>query len=68
MRGEVCLKAVVDKDLCISCGLCVEICSEVFEMDDDDKAVAKDMEITDDIEDDAQDAASQCPTDAITVE
>ncbi|MFZ7131601.1 MAG: ferredoxin [Eubacteriales bacterium] len=62
------MKAIVDKDLCIGCGLCPEICSEVFEMDDDGKAIASDMEIPDELQDDAQDAASQCPVDAIAVE
>ncbi len=34
------MRAVVDKDTCISCGLCVSTEPEVFEFDDDGKAVA----------------------------
>ena len=33
------MKANVDKDTCIGCGLCPSICEAVFEMDDDGKAV-----------------------------
>lgn len=62
------MKGRVDKDLCIGCGLCPSICPEIFEMDDDDKAVAKDIEIPEDIVESAKDAESQCPVDAITVE
>jgi ferredoxin len=29
------MKAIVDKDLCIGCGLCVDVCPEVFEMNAD---------------------------------
>ena len=34
------MKTTVDKDLCLGCGLCVDICPEVFQMEED-KAVAK---------------------------
>ena len=33
--------AKVDKNKCIGCGLCTEICGEVFEMSDDGKAEVK---------------------------
>lgn len=62
------MKGFVDKDLCIGCGLCPSICPEVFRMDDDDKAVAQDEEISDDVIDSAKEAESECPVDAITVE
>ncbi|MBU3804700.1 MAG: ferredoxin, partial [Candidatus Cellulosilyticum pullistercoris] len=29
------MKAFVDKDTCIGCGLCPSICPDVFAMDDD---------------------------------
>ncbi len=35
------MKATVDKDLCLGCDICVEVCPEVFEMDDDNRAQAK---------------------------
>ena len=36
------MKAKIDRDGCIGCGMCTEICPEVFEMADDGLArVAK---------------------------
>ena len=62
------MKAYVDKEVCIGCELCVEICPEIFEMEDDGLAVAKDSEIPEDLLGDAQEAEESCPTDAITIE
>ena len=62
------MKGYVDKDLCIGCGLCADICPDVFRMDDDGKAVASDDEIPEGIIDSAKDAESQCPVEAIKVE
>jgi len=62
------MKAYVDKDTCIGCGLCTEVCPDVFSMDDDGLAVAIDEEIPEDAVDCAQDAQQQCPTGAISIE
>lgn len=62
------MKAHVDKDICIGCGLCPSICCEVFEMDDDGKAVAYTPDVPADCEDSAQEAADSCPVEAISVE
>ena len=64
------MKAYVDKEACISCGLCESLCPDVFSLEDDTdgKAVAVDEELTDDNSDCAKDAASQCPTEAILIE
>ena len=61
------MNANVDKDTCIGCGLCPSICPDVFEMDDDGKAVAK-SEVPSGQEDEARDAESSCPVNAISVE
>lgn len=50
----------VDKELCIGCGACANICPEGFEMRDDDKAYA--VNRCADCIDEAIDA---CPVDAI---
>lgn len=61
------MKADVDKDTCIGCGMCPSICPEVFEMDDDGKAKVIVDEVPSGKEDEAQDAESSCPVNAISV-
>lgn len=62
------MKAYVDRDACIGCELCVNICPEVFEMDDESIAVVKVDIVPSDVEDTAKEAAESCPTDAISIE
>lgn len=52
---------------CIGCGLCAEICSEVFELQDDGFAHVKVGEVPSDCLDSAKDAEDQCPVNAISV-
>ncbi|AEG59818.1 ferredoxin [Desulforamulus ruminis] len=59
------MKAVVDQDLCISCGACIDVCPEVFDWNDDDKAHTITDEISDGQEEQAKEAAEGCPTEAI---
>ncbi|MGL5086516.1 MAG: ferredoxin [Clostridium sp.] len=61
------MDAKVDKDSCIGCALCPSICPEVFEMDDDGKAMAK-ATVPQGKEDEARDAESSCPVNAISIE
>lgn len=62
------MKANVDKDTCIGCGLCPSTCPEVFEMNEDGKAEAIKSSIPDDAIDSARDAKDGCPVSAITIE
>ena len=59
------MKAVVDQDLCISCGACIDVCPEVFDWNDDDKAQTIIDEISDGQEEQTKEAAEGCPTEAI---
>jgi len=54
----------VDSDLCIACGICAQVCPEVFDVGPDGKSVVKP-----DADPNAsciQDAIDQCPVGAIS--
>lgn len=61
------MKAYVDKDACISCGLCPSLCPEVFEIEDDGKAGVVTDEVPGSAEDCAKEAEESCPVNAISV-
>lgn len=61
------MKAVVDKDGCISCGLCVSTCPEVFTFDEDGLAEAN-GKLEDDNFASAESARSACPVSVISIE
>jgi len=61
------MRAIVDEETCIGCGLCAETCPEVFEMGDD-KARVKVDEVPEDAVDTCKEAAEDCPVEAITFE
>jgi ferredoxin len=58
---------VVIEDTCTSCGLCVDTCPDIFEMGADIAEVLLD-EVPPDLEDAVQQAADECPVEAIIVE
>lgn len=55
----------IDRDNCIGCGLCEELCPEVFALDDEYIATVKKQptQLTDNL----QEAADSCPTGAIEI-
>lgn len=61
------MKAVVDQDTCISCGLCVSICPEVFSFNEDEKSVAINGDIPEENQDAAKESRDACPVDAIDI-
>ena len=62
------MKVKVNKEACIGCGACHQICDKVFDFSDEGYAYAKVEEITDDIKEAVQEAADSCPTSAIEIE
>lgn len=61
------MKVSVDKEGCISCGICVNTCPEVFQFDEDDKSEVI-SEPTSSNENEVQTAADSCPVSVIHVE
>jgi len=59
------MPVTIDKETCIGCGVCESIYPDLFEMQSDGKAGVKNVSDYDASL--ANDAASQCPTSAITV-
>jgi ferredoxin len=60
------MKARVDADACIGCGLCESTCPEVFKMDGD-KAVVIGSSVASAAEDSCRKAADDCPVTAIVI-
>ncbi|HHT17395.1 MAG TPA: ferredoxin [Papillibacter sp.] len=61
------MKASVRKEDCISCGVCVATCPEVFRFDDDGLAEAY-QDPTAETIDAAKDARDSCPVSIIDIE
>ena len=61
------MRAYVDADVCTGCGLCTDICPEVFEMKGD-IAVVKIDPVPEKFADSCQEARDSCPVEAIRVE
>ena len=57
---------VIDEEECLGCESCVEICPDVFEMNDDEKAVVKDGADAD--ADCVEEAIASCPGECISKE
>ena len=60
------MKAIVDKETCIGCGVCAQVAPDVYEMQGE-KAVVLGEAVPDGQEDTAKEGAEQCPVDAISI-
>lgn len=60
------MKAKVDAEICIGCGLCVTTCPEVYKMEDD-KAIVYVSVVPKEAEECCQKGADECPVTAIVV-
>ncbi len=59
---------VIINEGCISCGLCVEVCPEEFEMGPEGTAVPILEPVPDEIEGQVEEAADSCPVSVIEIE
>jgi len=62
------MRVFVDKELCIGCEVCVDICPEVFEIQDDLAVVKIDDDVPEDLEAAVEEAAEACAVEAIIIE
>jgi len=61
------MRAIVDQETCTGCGLCAELCPEVFEMDGDTARVTVEN-VPAEAEETCREAMEGCPVEAITIE
>ena len=61
------MRAIVDAEVCTGCGLCVDICPEVFELEGA-LAVVISEPVPEGSTESCQEAAESCPVEAIAVE
>lgn len=61
------MKASIDRSGCISCGLCVDTCPDVFRMADDGLAEVY-AEVADEQKERATEARDGCPVSVISLE
>jgi len=61
------MKTAVDKNACIGCGICVDICPEVFELDPQGVSETLVAEVSSYYLPETMNAANACPTNAIRI-
>jgi len=61
------MKAIVDRDLCIGCGLCEDTCPEVFRLAEDGIAVVINESPDSETYGDIEASIELCPVEAISL-
>ncbi len=62
------MKAKVDENACIGCGLCEATCPEVFKLNDNDTSEVIVDTVPPEAESSCREAAGSCPVQAISLE
>jgi ferredoxin len=61
------MKVIVEKDMCIGCGLCAAVAPKIYEMQENIAVVMVPV-VPKDEEGNAQQAAKDCPVEAIKIQ
>ena len=61
------MKAIIDQEKCIGCGLCAQVAPGVYDMQGDKAVVVAAGDLGGDKIEDAKNGADQCPVSAIAV-
>lgn len=61
------MKVKIDRELCSGDAICVDMCPDVFELDDEEIAVVLVDTVPKDLEDDVKDACESCPEECIHI-
>ncbi len=61
------MKVKIDPELCTGDEICVQLCPEVFEMQED-KAIVIMNDVPKDLQDSVRESADSCPSEAIIIE
>jgi len=61
------MKAQVNAELCVGCGLCVDVCPDVFVMEED-KAKVKANPVPSGSEESCNKTKEDCPVEAVIIE
>ena len=62
------MKVSVDQELCAACGVCVDVCPGVFDLNDEGMAYVTVEIVSPESEDSCREAAEQCPSEAIMID
>ena len=61
------MELIVNQDLCISCGICVDTCPKIFNWNDEGKADVQTDSMAGEAENCFMEALKECPVDAIQI-
>ena len=62
------MEIYIDGNLCSGCGLCTDICPDIFKMDEENNIVVMNIDIPDEFWESCQDACNECPENAISID